>query len=223
MNKPDVSSPLVIVSLGIAGGAVLWGVAQLLPAIADAVGILVKAVAAASGLAFAVATTGFATAGTVATWLPIAASAGVAATGISATYLVVARIVEKGRERPYEWLLPALGLLAVFFVDLTKDELVPTVLQRAIYALITGLFTVGGGFLLMQRRVVARIIGFGLPFAPSIVVWLLLLRAKHVSGALSDFIASGSLGAIGLVGVFVLGAVIAILGVLLPSHKQAAQ
>ena len=64
MSRPDFSSPLVIVAVGIAGGAVLWGIGQVLPAIAEALGILISAVAASVGLVIAVATTGFATAGT---------------------------------------------------------------------------------------------------------------------------------------------------------------
>ena len=218
MSRLDFSSPFVIAALGIAGGAVLWGIAQVLPALAEAAGILISAVAASGGLAFAVATTGFASAGSVVSWLPTAATVGVAAAGVGTTYLVVERIVEKGKEKPYEWLLPALSLLAVFFVDLTKDQLLSTVTERAIYALTTGILTVGGGFLLMQRRIAVRAIGFILPFFPSVAVWLLLLQQEHIPGALTDFIASGSIGAAGLVGAFVLAVVIAVLGILLPRN-----
>lgn len=216
MSRPDFSNPLVIVAVGVGTAGVLWAVAQLLPAIADAAGILIKAFGAAVGLGVAAATTGFATAGAVASWLPTAATAGVAAAGVGATYLVIAKIVEKGKEKPYEWLLPALGLLAVFFVDLTKDQLLSTVTERAIYALTTGLLTIGGGLLLLQERLTVRAVGFLLPFLPSVAVWLLLLQERHIPGALSDFISSGSVGAIGLVGVFVLGTLTAALGILLP-------
>jgi len=219
MSQPDISKPFVIVAIGIAASGVLWGLAQLLPAIADAIGILLKAIGAAVGLAVAVATTGFATAGVVSAWLPKAATAGVAAAGLGTTYLVVAKIVEKGKEKPYEWLLPALGLLAVFFVDLAKDQLVQTVTERALYGLSTGLLTVGGGFLLLQKKFIVRAIGFVLPFLPTVIVCLALLKEQQIPGALTDFIASGSLGAIGLIGVFVLGALIAVLGVVIPNHE----
>lgn len=218
MTRPDFSSPLTIVAIGMAAGGVLWGIAQLLPAIAEFCGILIKAIAAAGGLAVAVSSTGFATAGVVTSWLPTAATVGVAAAGLGTTYLVAAKVVEKGKEKPYEWLLPALGLLAVFFVDLTKDQLVPTGTERALYGLTTGLLTVGGGFLLLQKRLVVRAIGFVLPFAPAAVVCLLLIRENNVPGALSDFIASGSVGAMGLIGVFALGALVAVLGVVIPSN-----
>lgn len=218
MNRLDFSNPFVIASLGIACGAVLWGVAQVLPALAAAAGILISAVAASAGLAFSVATTGFASAGNIVSWLPTAATAGVVAAGVGTTYLVLEKIVEKGKEKPYEWLLPAFTLLAVFFVDLTKDQLLSTVTERAIYALTTGILTVGGGFLLMQRRIAIRVIGFILPFLPSITVCLLLLHQEHIPGALTDFIASGSIGAAGLVSAFVLALVVAVLGILLPTH-----
>jgi hypothetical protein len=219
MSRPDFSNPLIIVATGVAAGPVLWGIAQLLIAIADFFRILITVIAAAGGIAFWVATTGFATAGSIASWIAIAATVGVAAAGASTTILVIVKIVEKGQEKPYEWLLPALTLLAVFFVDLTKDQLQATSTERAIYALNTGILTVGGGFLLMQRQVAVRAIGFALPFLPLIAVWVLLLQQKRILDALSDFITSGAIGAIGLMGAFVLALVIVALGVLLPKHN----
>lgn len=221
MSNAGSSRPMLIIAWGIAVATGLWGLAKVLPALATAGSILIQGLGVAGGLAFAAATTGFATAGTVAAWLPVAASAGLAATGASVTYLVVAKIVEKGKERPYEWLLPILGLLSIFFVELSSDQLVPTVLQRAIYSLATGLLTIGGGLLLMQRSLLVRAIGFGLPFLPSVIVWAALVRARHITGALLDFIRSGSTGAIGLLGVFTLGVTVAVLGVLLPVRSSA--
>ncbi|QBJ77879.1 hypothetical protein [Aquitalea sp. USM4] len=220
MSRLNWSNPFTIAALGIAAGGLLWGIAQLLPAIAAFFAIIIKAIGAAGGLAIAVSSTGFATAGVFAAWLPNVATLGVATAGMGTTYLVVAKIVEKGKEKPYEWLLPALGLLAVFFVDLTKDQLVPTGTERALYGLTTALLTIGGGFLLLQKKLIVRAIGFILPFIPACVVCLLLIQENHVSAALSDFIASGSVGAIGLIGVFVLGALIAILGVVIPSNNE---
>lgn len=219
MYKPDISKPGVIVALGIAAAVVLWGAAQLIPAVAEAAGILIKAIGAAGGLAVAVATTGFATAGVVSTWLPTAATACVATAGVGTVYLVVAKIVEKGKEKPYEWLLPGLGLLAVFCVDLAKDQLVQTVTERAIYGLSTGLLTIGGGFLLLQKKIIARAIGFVLPFVPTAIVCITLFKKEKIPGALTDFLAAGSLGAIGLIGVFILGGVIAVLGVVIPNRE----
>ncbi|QLG93670.1 hypothetical protein HZF02_17695 [Pseudomonas yamanorum] len=219
MNRSNLSNPAVILAAGVAAGAVLWGIAQLLPAIAAFFGILIQAIAAAAGLAVAVATTGFATAGSVAAWLPIAATVGVGAAGASATYLVVVRIIDKGKEHPYQWLLPALAALAVFCVDLTKDQLVTTGLERALYGLTTTVLTIAGGWLLMTRQLSVRLIGFLLPFLPSIAICLLLLKQQHVNGALSDFIASGSVGAIGLMGAISMAFIVGALGLLLPHAK----
>lgn len=220
MYRSEFSNPFAILAIGVAAALGLWGLAQVLPALGEFFGILIQSFLAGAGLAVAAATTGFATAGAISAWVPKVAAASLVAAGVSTTYLVVAKVVEKGKEKPYEWLLPALGLLAVFFVDLTKDQLVQTVTERAIYALFTGLLTVGGGFLLMQQRIVVRAIGFILPFVPSVVVWLLLVQNKHVTGALSDFIAAGTVGAIGLVGVFAFGSLVALLGVLLPNRER---
>lgn len=220
MRTPDTSSPLVIAALGLAIAAVLWGAAQLIAPILDGIAVLIKAIGAAGGIAVATATTGFATAGTVAPWLAPAAAGSLAAAGAGATYIVLHKVVEKGKEQPYEWLLPALGLLAIFFVDLTKDGLFPTFTERAIYALVTGLCTIGGGILLLNKRIAVRILGVWLPFAPTVVVWASLVREQQLAKGLADFIKSGSVGAIGLVGIFVLAFVIVGLGILLPNRNE---
>ena len=212
----------MIVAVGVAIAALLWGIAQVIPPIFDGIGVLIKAVGAAGGLAVAAATTGFATAGTVAGWLAPAAAAGVAAAGVGVTYIVLHKVVQEAKEKPYEWLLPALGLLAVFFVDLSKDELLASGTERALYALATGCCAIGGGVLLLNQRYWVRAVGFFVPFLPTLVVWAALVREGHITKGLADFIRSGSAGALGLVGVLVLGAVIAILGIALPKRPSAA-
>lgn len=219
MRTSDLSNPLIIVSIGIAAAAALWGIAQVIPPIFEGIGVLITAVAAAGGLAVATATTGFATAGTIASWLAPAAAAGVAATGAGVTYVVLYKVVKEAKDKPYEWLLPALGLLAVFFVDLSKDELLATGTERALYGLTTGCCTIGGGILLLNPRIWVRVLGFIVPFLPTFVVWGALVREGHITRGLTDFIRAGSAGAIGLVGVLVLGIVIALLGVALPQRS----
>ncbi|MDD0813372.1 hypothetical protein PSQ39_01890 [Curvibacter sp. HBC28] len=118
-------------------------------------------------------------------------------------------------------MLPALGLLAVFFVGLTKDELFPTFIERAIYALTTWLCTIGGGILLLNQRIAVRVFGAVLPFAPTVVVWAILVREQQLSKGLAEFVKAGSVGAIGLVGVFVLALVIVGLGIFLPKRNAA--
>ncbi len=218
MREPDFSSPPVIVAGGIAIAAILWGLAQIIPPIFEGLGHLCKAVGAAVGLGFATATTGFATAGVVASWLAPATAAGAATTAVCAAVFVVHKVVERAKEQPYEWLLPALGLLAVFFVDLSKDELLVTGTARALYALATGIFTIGGGLLLLNSRLWVRALGFFLPFLPTGVVWATLVSNGHVTRGLADFILAGSPAAIGMVGVLILGGVIAVLGIALPER-----
>ncbi|MCA0176603.1 MAG: hypothetical protein LCH73_10010 [Proteobacteria bacterium] len=218
MRTPNHSSPLEIVAIGVAAAAVLWGIAQIVPPIFEGIGVVIKAIGAAGGLAVAVGTTGFSTAGTVATWLAPVAAAGVAATGVGVTYIVLHVVVVGAKEKPYEWLLPALGLLAVLFVDLSKDELLATNTERALYALVTGGCVIGGGALLLNRRCWVRAIGFFVPFLPTFVVWAAFVHKGHIDKGLSDFIRSGYAGALGLVGVLSVGAIVALIGIALPKR-----
>lgn len=205
MTSFNTSSPSAVLAIGIAIAAciaaALWGLAQVIPAFGVAV-----------GLGIAAASTGFATAGTIASWVPTAASVGIVAGGASITVYVVSKVVESGKNRPYEWTLPALTILAVFFVDMTKEIAFSTQLERATFAFATGMLTLAGGFLLLQRAWAAKIIGFLLPFFPVVVVVAIYLKDKQIQGLLSDILAAGTTGAIGLVGAIVVAAFVAILG-----------
>jgi hypothetical protein len=206
MSSFNTSNPSFVLAAGLAIAAciaaALWGLALVIPA-----------VGAAIGLGIAVASTGFATAGAVASWLPTAASAGLAAGGASITIYVVSKVVESGKNRPYEWTLPALTVLAVFFVDMTKEIAFSAQLERAIFAFATGMLTLAGGFLLLQRALAEKIIGFLLPFFPAIVVVAIYLKEGQIQTLMSDILAAGNTGAIGLVGAISVAAFVAILGI----------
>lgn len=226
MRIPDTSRPQVVAAIG-AGiamtiAALCWGIAQMVPPICEGAAVVIKAFAAGGGIAVAAATTGLATAGRASAWLAPAASAGLAATGAAVSYIVIHKIVEKAKDEPYEWLLPALALLAVFFVDLSKEALFTSGTARAIYALITGCCTIGGGVLLLNNRFWVRAAGFLVPFLPTIVVWAALVREGQVANGLADFVSAGSGGAIGLIGALFMGALVAVLGVVLPRQQRAA-
>jgi hypothetical protein len=150
--------------------------------------------------------------------LATAAAIGVAATGVGVAWIVLQKVVEQGKEKPYEWILPVLGLLAVFFVDLSKDELLATGIERSLYALITGFCTIGGGMLLLNRKFSVRAIGFVVPFLPTLVVWGALVREHQIAMGIGDFLRSGSTAALGLIGVLVVGVVTAVFGVVLPKR-----
>lgn len=211
MNYFNISSARDVIALGIAIAAciaaALWGLAQVIPAFGAAI-----------GLGIAAASTGFATAGAIKSWVPAAASVGIAAGGASITVYVVSKVVESGKNRPYEWTLPALTTLAVFFVDMTKEIAFSTQLERATFAFATGMLTLTGGFLLLQRSWVAKIIGLLLPFFPVVVVVAIYLKDKHVQSLVSDILAAGTTGAIGLVGAIVVAAFVAILGLVFGHH-----
>lgn len=217
MSSSKSSEAFVILAMGAAAGLALWGFAQVIPPLFQGIAFVIQAVVAAGGLAVGLAA---GSAGAVSAWVVPVASAGVAATGAGVTLVVLHKIVENGKEKPYEWLLPALGLLAVFFVDISKDGLVDNGTMRALYALGTGICTIGGGVLLLNRHLLVRVIGFVLPFVPTAAVWATLLSRGGIRAGIADFVRSGSLGSIGLVGVLVMGVVIAVLGVLLPNQAQ---
>lgn len=218
MSKPDFSSPAIIIAVGIAVAAILWGLAQLALPVFEGMGILIKAFGAAIGLVIAVGTTGLATAGTTAAWLAPTATVSVAIASIGVTYKVLHTVVNNAKDKPYECLLPILTMLAVVSVDLTKDALLSTTIERALYALATGLCTLGGGFLLLSDRRFIRAIGFLLPFIPSIAICALLVRQTEIDNILQELTKAGYAGAIGLTGTIVLGAATAILGIVFPKR-----
>lgn len=172
------------------------------------------------GLMFAVASTGFATAGAVATWMPAATSIGVAAGGASLCVLVAGKVIESGKKQPYEWSLPALTALAVFFVDMTKEIAFSTQLERATFAIATALLTLVSGFLLMQPKWGVKAIGFLLPFFPVLIVVVVYLQDKQVENLLNDILAAGTMGAIGLVGTIVIALITGILGLMLSDKSR---
>lgn len=120
-------------------------------------------------------------------------------------------------------MLPARGLLAAFLaaflVALTKDVLFPKLLERAINALATGICAIGGAMLLLNQRLAVRVLGALLPFAPTAVLRASLVREQQLAKGLSDFLKTGRLGAVGLVGVFVRALAIVGVGLFLPRHR----
>ncbi|WP_434514728.1 hypothetical protein AB6Q56_19775 [Dechloromonas sp. ARDL1] len=186
-----------------------WALAHIATAILTGVGLMI-----------AVATTGFATAGAVASWMPAATSIGVAAGGASLCVFVVGKVVESGKKQPYEWSLPALTALAVFFVDMTKEIAFSTQLERATFAVVTALLTLVSGFLLMQPKWGVKVIGFLLPFFPVLIVVLVYLQDKQIESLLNDILAAGSMGAIGLVGAIVIALLTGILGLMLSDKSR---
>lgn len=216
MNRRDLATPLVVLAWGAAALAGLWGLAMVLRALAYAVAILVKAIGAAVGLGVATATTGFATAGVVGPWLPTAATGAVVVAAVGTIYMVFERIVEKAKDQPFEWLLPLFAILAALMVDLTKDTLLPTNTERALYTAATAGLVLGGGILLRQRKVIVRALGVVLPFCPCALIWMLLASNRQRRVTIEELLEGGTLASWGLVASLVLAVIVVLLGLLLP-------
>lgn len=215
MKKSDI----MVWSIGIALVlfALCLGLKLAIEPVARALVILVQGLSMAIGLGFAAAGLGTAALPTVSTWVAPIASIGLVTTAFGTGYIVVFKIIQQSKEKPYDWLLPALGLLAIFFVDLTKDILLTNEAQRAVYALGTGLFVIGGGFLLTKPYMIMRVAGFLLPFVPPAVIFL--MYCKQQDEVIKTAHTSGNFGLIGLIGLAVTASLVIIFGVLFPAER----
>lgn len=213
MNPRDWRDPAMIVALGIAGLAILVGLSYLLPPLVESVG-------AAVGLGVATATTGFATAGFTASWLPTVATASMGLAGASVTVLVLKRVTEKAAAQPFEYLLPLFVILSALVVDLTKDTLFANSAQKAVYTAATAGLLLGGGILLRQAKVVIRIMGIVLPFIPVVAVWLLAASRSQQRTTIENLREGGAVAGWGLVASGAIAVVVIVLAIWMPKKES---
>ena len=146
------------------------GIAIIIYSFGYAISIILPSLGAMIGIAVSVSATGFATAGVVASWIPQAAAFGTTFTGLGLGCLVIYKIVEKSKEKTYEWLLPILSISSGFFAQLGQDIAFNTNLEKYIYAALAGFFICIGGVVLMKRKL---FLGFLLTFFPIIIPMVL--------------------------------------------------
>lgn len=113
-NRDGWPSPAVILSIGVAITAGLVALGYALKIVLPAFGVAI-------GLAIATATTGLATAGSVAWWVAPAAAAGVGTTGVVVAVRLLVTVVKTAQDKPFEWSLPLLGVAAGLAMNLWKD------------------------------------------------------------------------------------------------------
>ncbi len=162
----NTQNPLLILAYGVAvalGIAALgWALCQVIQAIGAAIGIATTII------------TGGALAVSLSSWIAPAAGIGLAATGGATTILLLVKIVEQAKARPYEWTVPILAIVSAFVIDTCK-ELYDTnnSVVRIIYgASVTGMFLIGGilwkqkssGVKLFALRIVATLFFLLPPF-----------------------------------------------------------
>lgn len=213
MAGRDWKDPAVIVAAGIGGLAVLWGLSLLLPPLVESIG-------AAIGLGVATASTGFATVGITASWLPTAATASMGVAAASLTVVVLQRVVERGTAQPFEWLLPLFVILSALVVDLTKDTLFANGAQKALYTAATSGLLLGGGILLRQSKVIVRAMGVVLPFVPLIAVWLVAASRSQQRSTIDNLREGGVVAGWGVAGSAVIALVVIVLAVWLPKRES---
>ncbi|QBE66492.1 hypothetical protein [Pseudoduganella lutea] len=217
-----MDKPFLVLAWGLVAAAVLgvFGV-YVLPAVGWAIATVIEAFGVAAGLAVATATTGLATATVLAPWVAEVAAVTLGATGMGVGYLVVLKVVEKGKDHPYELLVPVFGILAALCVDLTKDALLESQIMKAFYPFFTGALTIIGGVLLINKQLPMRIVGGLLPFIPPLLVVQQLLTRKKYDVAKAALQDPTTPEFIAVWGTLIVGLVIVIIGVLQPGRGKA--
>jgi hypothetical protein len=209
-------TPPVILALGVAASVILLAIGYVLPAPGQALATIIQAFGVAAGLAVATATTGLATAAVVAPWLAQAATASLGAAAVGVVYLVVVRVVEKSKENPYQLLVPVFGILAGLCVDLTKDKLLNSDIEKAFYPFFTGMLAIVGGTLLMNKHLAVRIVGGLLPFIPPILVLQQLLTREKFDTAMTELRDPATPVFMAVWGTLLIGLLIVAMGIVQP-------
>jgi hypothetical protein len=127
-----------LLAAGLGGAAILVALAYLLK-------LILPILFASFGLAFAAATTGFATAGFIATWVAPAAAGGTAVIAGVVSVKLLHTVTMSAEAKPYEWTLPLLGTAAGVLVNLSNDLVIQAPVLRVIFGGIAALWVVIAG------------------------------------------------------------------------------
>ena len=175
-------------------------------------------IAAMAGIFFNVIANGFATAGVVASWIPKVAVFGVATTSLGTGYFVIQKIVEKSKEKTYEWLLPILSLSSGFFTQLSQEITFNTNLEKGIYALIAGAFVCFGGVFLTKGKL---FLGTILTFLPISIPIIIFFRNPEIQGkALNELLSSHFFAILGLICMIGIGIISVISALIFSSNTN---
>jgi hypothetical protein len=202
--------PGLVLVVGISAAAVLaallWGLAQVIPAVGVAI-----------GLAFAVAGTGLATSASVASWVAPVASTGLGIAGTYVAYLVVVEVVSQAKKAPFEWAIPILSIFAAFLVDLCKEFIFDSKLEQILFAGVTAFLVLAGGFLLTRKAIAFKIAGFVMPLLPPAYVIAFFLHGRKADEFMSAIKVQSFQTVAVMVGMLVTSLVVIILGLWAPS------
>ncbi|MEM9618714.1 MAG: hypothetical protein AAF936_12200 [Pseudomonadota bacterium] len=156
------------IAVGIGGAGILWGFSKLLPAFGVAI-----------GLAISIATTGVVSSGAIAGWIVPTASAGVAAAGFGAAYLIVVKAMDAAEKAPFNWSVPALAILAGFLVEICKEFYPASPLIKILFATVAAFLILVGGVLFTRAGMKWKIPAAGMQIAPPLLILLLIISESE--------------------------------------------
>ena len=164
-NYDWMKNPLVIIAFGIAGGTViaglLWGFGRLIEFIAIGVGIAASIITGTTAVSTLVAS-----------WAIPAATGLLGVASFSVTIVVVKKVSDNVKEKPFEWVVSLLGVLSGLFVNLSKEFFYDTPIIKIIFASISALFVAVGGFLFKTKQFLYKVIGVILILTPLVFMVL---------------------------------------------------
>jgi hypothetical protein len=163
------------------------------------------------GLIIAVASSGLATAGAVASWIVPAASIGLTAAGGSAFVVLLVKAAKEASSEPYDWAVPLLGITGGVMLDMAKDFGIDNDLLKAALTAVVAFLVVVAGACWKSPSMSWKLTAVVLLIVPPAA---LLVRNVDVSGAkgLADAFRAIPVGVWGRLGAFLaMGVVVAII------------
>ena len=175
-----LSSPSGILALGVA-------IAAAVVALGYALKIVLPAFGVAMGLAIATATTGLATAGSVAPWVAPAVAFGIGTTGIVVVVHLLVTVAKKAQDKPFEWSLPLLGVASGLAMNLWKDlaDAHPSV--RLLLGGVAALWIVVAGACYKRQGWVGKCAAILMYLVPPVILLAWDLRQRGLTPPLAYF------------------------------------
>lgn len=170
MDKQTSQIAVLIVAGGAGIAFVLWGLSLFVPALG-----------LAAGLAWSVGTTGTAVGVSVAPVVVEAAAYGLAGAGVGSAIYVVVNIARRAQREPFQWLLPILGVVNGFLVQVCSDYWPGPKPVWLVLSTISALMVVASGALYTRESLVLKVLGFILNLLVPLVVLLCITSVSTSS------------------------------------------
>lgn len=140
----------------------------------------------AIGLCIAVSTTGLATAGAVGAWVAPVASASVATIGVTSAVIIIKKVSDSAKEKPFEWGLPLLAVAAGFMSTLARDTGLESNVSKWLFGGITSLLIVVAGACYKRSTFAWKSVATALYLLPPLVLLALSTLSSDKSSALAS-------------------------------------